>query len=777
VRPDSGRPRAGQAFFPAASFGLALFLGIGSRAAADPADVRAVVALRINGTEARAAVVVLRGPDVLVPVADLKAAGLRRVEASGETVAGEPHVSLLSLAPEVRFSLDEKELVLRLEVPPSWFGEAVIDVDGGPPEGILYSSNSSAFANYSARWSRSEGFSGFAEAGWSMRGNLLYGSALRKPDGTFVRGLTHFDVDDRPRLRRWTLGDVFAETGELGGGSFMGGVGFSRNFDLNPYFIRFPRFGFSGAVSTPSTADIYVNGALVRREEIPAGQFDLRNIPAVSGTGSVRIVLRDVFGQERAIVSPYYFSTGLLAAGLSDYSYNLGVTRANIGNKSADYGQPLLLARHRIGLTGSVTAGGRLEVARDLVSGGPSLALRLALGELDFAASGSSQNGKSGGAASLGYTYVGSRWSVGTSLRALSNGYANASLTAAMDRANLEGTLVAGTQVLGGLSLSTQYSASRFRDKGRRDAASLSASMRVARPATLLVSAGRSREEGKGWTTQVFAGLTFWLGKGSTGSLSLDSRGGTVVSTAELERPLPRGEGLGYRFLARGNRGEGSDGLALLQYQGPFGRYEASYERVGQEGNASINASGGLVAIGGSVYGTRPVDQGFALVRLPGVSNVRAFLSNQEVGRTGASGDLLVPDLLPYYGNRLSISDKDVPMEYAIDATERIVAPPYRGGALISFPVRKIRTVSGVVVIERDGKETVPSFGQITVALEGGSASSPIARGGEFFLENVSPGERPATIESQEGTCRFLLRVPDSPEPFIQLGKIVCSSR
>ena len=198
---------------------------------------------------------------------------------------------------------------------------------------------------------------------------------------------------------------------------------------------------------------------------------------------------------------------------------------------------------------------------------------------------------------------------------------------------------------------------------------------------------------------------------------------------------------------------------------------------MGQEGNASINASGGLVAIGGSVYGTRPVDQGFALVRLPGVSNVRAFLSNQEVGRTGASGDLLVPDLLPYYGNRLSISDKDVPMEYAIDATERIVAPPYRGGALISFPVRKIRTVSGVVVIERDRKETVPSFGQITVALEGGSASSPIARGGEFFLENVSPGERPATIESQEGTCRFLLRVPDSPEPFIQLGKIVCSSR
>ncbi len=773
--PDAGRPRAGRTLLPSLSLGLLLPLAVCWSAAAAPSDVRAVVALRVNDIDTGAVIVVLRGPDVLVPVTDLAAAGLREVEGVRESIGGQTHVSLLSLAPEIRFALDEKDLVLRLEARPSSFGTAVVDVEGRPPAGILYSSDSSAFVNYAVKWSRTDRFSGFAEAGWSLRGNLLYSSVLRSPDGSFTRGLSHFDVDDRARLRRWTLGDSFAETGVLGGGAFLAGVSLSRNFDLDPYFIRFPRFGFSGAVSTPSTVDVYVNGAMVRREELAPGQFDLRNIPVLSGSGSVRLVVRDVFGQERAIVSPYYFSTGLLAAGLADYSYNVGVARRNIGTKSADYGEPMLLARHRTGLTNSVTLGGRLEAARGLVSAGPSVTMRLPLGELDLAASGSRQSAQTGGAASLAYSYIGPLLSIGTSLRAMSDHYANASLPLAMDRASLEGTLAAGAQVLRGLGLSAQYTASKLRDGDRRTAASLSASVQVARQATLFFSAGRSRDKDKGWATDVFAGLTYWMGARTTGSLTFDSRGGTAVSTAEVQRPLPRGEGFGYRLQARGQRGEENGGLGLLQYQGPFGRYEATYERLGQQANISLNASGGVAAIGGSLYATRPVEQGFALLRLPGVQGVRGFLSNQEIGRTDGHGDLLVPDLLSYYGNRLSISDRDVPVDYAIDATERVVAPPYRGGALVSFPVRKIRTLSGTLAIEREGKEFVPSFGQITVAMDGGSASSPIGRGGEFYLENVPPGDRSAAIEYPGGTCRFLLRVKDSPEAFVNLGKVVCS--
>ena len=36
----------------------------------------------------------------------------------------------------------------------------------------------------------------------------------------------------------------------------------------------------------------------------------------------------------------------------------------------------------------------------------------------------------------------------------------------------------------------------------------------------------------------------------------------------------------------------------------------------------------------GSLYATRPIQDGYALVRVPDVGGVRTYVSNQEVGRT-----------------------------------------------------------------------------------------------------------------------------------------------
>ena len=64
---------------------------------------------------------------------------------------------------------------------------------------------------------------------------------------------------------------------------------------------------------------------------------------------------------------------------------------------------------------------------------------------------------------------------------------------------------------------------------------------------------------------------------------------------------------------------------------------------------------------------------------VPDVGGVGVLRDHQEVGRTGRSGKLLVPDLLPYYGNVMGINDADVPMDRAIDSVESVVAPPVRG--------------------------------------------------------------------------------------------------
>ena len=126
-----------------------------------------------------------------------------------------------------------------------------------------------------------------------------------------------------------------------------------------------------------------------------------------------------------------------------------------------------------------------------------------------------------------------------------------------------------------------------------------------------------------------------------------------------------------------------------LEYQTRFGRYDVLQQHVDGQAVTTVNASGSIVGIGGRVFASRPVEQSFALVRVPGVSHVRAFMSNQEVGQTDGNGNLLVPNLLPYYGNHLSIADVDVPLDLSIGASEMTLAPPYRGGAVALFPVTR----------------------------------------------------------------------------------------
>src|ERR1035437_6312172 len=95
------------------------------------------------------------------------------------------------------------------------------------------------------------------------------------------------------------------------------------------------------------------------------------------------------------------------------------------------------------------------------------------------------------------------------------------------------------------------------------------------------------------------------------------------------------------------------------------------------------SAAGGLVVIGGGVHPTRPVNDSFALVRVPEVGGVRTYLNNQEIGRTDRHGNVLISNLLPYYANRVAISDQDVPIDRDVQTIEQSVAPPFRGGALI----------------------------------------------------------------------------------------------
>jgi len=122
-----------------------------------------------------------------------------------------------------------------------------------------------------------------------------------------------------------------------------------------------------------------------------------------------------------------------------------------------------------------------------------------------------------------------------------------------------------------------------------------------------------------------------------------------------------------------------------------------------------------------------------------------------------------------------AIVDQDVPIDYELGATEATVAPPYRGGAVVTFPAVRTRGIRGVLVMEIAGELVQAAYGEVTVDTEGAHFSSPLGSGGEFELENLPPGSYTALAVGPAGTCAAPLRVPEGDERVVNVGTVRCT--
>ncbi|HRC57705.1 MAG TPA: fimbria/pilus outer membrane usher protein, partial [Kofleriaceae bacterium] len=378
--------------------------------AVEPAP--AIVSWWLNQSARGEVYIFLDGADVLMRSEDLRAAGLGLVTGARRELDGVEHVSLATIDPPVTVTLDEREMTLHVEVDPRRLPTTVLDLRAAaaPPE-LVMSERASAFVNYAAHWRSPDGYDGYAEVGARRGAYLLYSTAMMDHHSR-GRGLTQATWEDRGHLRRVLLGDAITPGDSLAGAALLGGVQIARAFELDPYRVHRPALGQAGVVRSPSTAEVYVNGALVRREQLPPGPFVATDLPAQSGAGETRVVVRDALGNEETYASSYYLPASLLAPGHSEYSYTLGLARRQLGRALWGYGGPALVAQHREGLTRWLTGGLRLEAGLGLASGGVNLAAGTRLGEVTAALAASYAEGGAGAAGALGYSYAGRRLTV-----------------------------------------------------------------------------------------------------------------------------------------------------------------------------------------------------------------------------------------------------------------------------------------------------------------------------------------------------------------------------
>lgn len=686
---------------------------------------------------------------------------------------GEKYYPLTGIA-DVLHTYDPKALTLNIEARMGAFNRTRLTARY---DGIAAAekSNPGGFFNYDlfvAHSPESTQRSGLFELGYFNRLGVGTTDLLAERLGRHAR-LTRLDstwtADFPERMRSLRLGDTISSPGAWGRSVRFGGIQFGTNFGTRPGFISFPQQSVAGQAALPTTVDVFVNNALVSRQEVPPGPFSISKLPVITGAGEVQLVMRDLLGREQVVTQPFYGSQALLGKGLAEYSYELGQVRRNFGVRSNDYGEWLGAGTYRRGISESLTAEVRAEAMQHQVTlGGGGDFILPRLGTFNAYVAGSRTPQRSGSMLLLGMDRQSRPWSFGARSQWASSGFIQIGMQAPeLAPARVSSMNLSYASASAG-SIGAAYVEQRHRDRQDVRVATLSYSASLGALGSLSVIALRDLVGPK--ITTVFAMLNIPLTAATSLSLSSQSVHGEgrrrqTDFTANLQRNLPAGEGYGYQLQARSN-GSREASLAL---QNNVGTYTAGIAQGQGSTSTRIGASGGAAVLGGDLFWSRRIDQSFAVARIPDYPDVRIEADNQLAGRTDAAGNALIPRLRAYDRNVLSIDQRDLPLDAEIAALKIEVVPSFRSGIDVEFPVKRSHGATFTVLLE-DGR---PLPVGASVREVGKEAVFPVGYDGEVYVTGLGPAT--ALLGLWEGkTCSFEVSFVAGADPLPDLGRFVC---
>jgi len=753
--------------------------------------------------------------DFFIKTSDLQSIGLIGPFPQPVTIEGELYVSLRSF-PGITFAYDEKKLSLEVTAAPKLLPKQVLDFAPQEPLKVYYPKDSSSFLNYRLDYLAGdsftfEGFNCTNELGVRIGDFLFLSDSLftdSQDTSRFIRLSSRLIYDRRPDMQRITLGDFTATSGNLGTDLILGGVSFSKVYRINPYFINRPTAGLSGLVPLPSDLEVYLNGSRIRTERLAPGEFELRNITGYGGASDVQVIVRDPFGREQLIDYPFYFTDITLKKGLHEYSYNLGAIREDYGVVGNSYGKLAFSGFHNYGFTDFLTLGLRGEWAGSVFNLGSQASFLIPTAGTVTASLSGSYDGKSssGVAGLLGWSFRGENdVSARLFVKGVSRDYATIDPEVSTMKTEYEADAGIGysNRLLGSLNLDFASYRTYQGEATRTVTASYSRNLTN----NINLNASFRRKLAPTAENEFYIGINYYPGRQVNLAANYRRSGDTNTETLVLQKNQPIGEGVGFNVAVERTDAE-SYGVTRvnpsLRYNAPHGVYGVDYTwydtTSGSSEYSRFSASGAIAYLGGTVGLIRPVSDSFALVKVGDVAGVGVNLNNQIMARTGSSGTAFIPDLNSFNYNQVSVTDKDIPMDYLLSAKLKYVSPPFRSGSCVIFDAPKVQAVTGTISA-RIGNEMKPlEYDEVSVAVDGRPVTLQTGSGGEFYLDNYSlggangpdiqdlgcaaldqagtsffkPGTYTAVVNHGGRACTFSFEIPRTYEMILELGQVTC---
>ncbi|HWL67550.1 MAG TPA: fimbria/pilus outer membrane usher protein [Geminicoccus sp.] len=678
--------------------------------------------------------------------------------------------------PGGELQIDEVDLELALSVPPVALDPVRLAGEGAERPPVV--TGFGGFLDYDVQYLAGDGIrsrlDGLFEAGLFGAGGVLTSSLLAadafSSDGEFVRLETGYSRDFLERRASLRLGDALAVGGAFSRPFRYGGIQWASNFGTDPSFITFPLPTIGGLADNPSVVDVYVDDLQRFSGEVPAGPFQIDQLPVITGAGELQVTVTDLLGRQRVVTQPYYVSARMLRAGLHDYAYEAGLVREDYGLESFEYGDPFVSLTHRYGFSDRFTGEFHLEASPDLqnAAAGGTVAIGR-FGTLSGGVGiGLAEDGGTGWLGQLDYEYLGRPFSFGIGTRFASDDWQelgdaeNGAQPSRIDQARVG--LDLGT--LGNLGLFLVHRDERTAEDTLSASASWSSRLG---PGSLVLTAAKLIDP----SDEAVFFLNYVLPINRRDSAIAGSARDASGTSAEVQYRRNKGDsdlGVDWQVAARAGNDDSSRLAGSLGYD--WSKLSTRIDaELGKENSAiRPNLSGSLAVVDGRFDASRRLGRAFGMVYLPDMPDVRVYLENREVGRTDADGRLLLPGLLPYQPNRLRVEVEDLPLDAQVSDPQVDAVPADRSGMTVDFGIRRERQATVRLVV---GKGQ-PLPGGLELAGPAGAVLALVGRDGLAHVTGIGAGEVAvsAAVAGETVTCVLPEDAGDDPMPF--LGEVRC---
>ncbi|SDV01866.1 fimbria/pilus outer membrane usher protein [Pseudomonas mucidolens] len=296
------------------------------------------------------------------------------------------------------------------------------------------------------------------------------------------------------------------------------------------------------------------------------------------------------------------------------------------------------------------------------------------------------------------------------------------------------------------------------------------------------LSASRTRDYQGAFETQYMVGLNIPFGRTRSNYVSTNVRytdNGNSNTQVNLGGSAGKYNELNYNLYGSADKNSATSTTSAgssVQYRTQAALLSAGANTGKDYKQANAGISGSLVAHAGGVTFSSEQGETMALVEAKGANGAR--VGNTSSAVVDNNGYALVPGLMPYRQNDISIDPKNTPDSVELETTSQLIAPRYGAIALVQYP-----TISGTPVllhVTRDDGKSLPMGAQVEDTE--GNYLTMVGQGGRLFMRtNQNRGELVIRWGSKKRqSCRAQYTLPvtaDSLQSGYTLMDSTCAVR